>query len=42
MTTLEQIGKEKQIITRCEKSPSLEKIKKRKSDTRRKIEFGGL
>ena len=42
MTTLEQIGKEKQLIARCEKSLSLEKLKNRKADTRRKIEFGGL
>ena len=42
MTTLEQIGKEKQLIARCEKSLSLEKLKKRKAYTRRKIEFGGL
>lgn len=42
MTILEQIKKEKQAIARFEKSLSLEKIKKRKADTRRKIEFGGL
>ena len=42
MTMLEQIGKKKQLIARCEKSLSLEKLKKRKADTRRKIEFGGL
>ncbi len=42
MTTLEQIGKETQLIARCEKSLSLKKLKKRKADTRRKIEFGGL
>ena len=42
MTMLEQIGKKKQLIARCEKSLSLEKLKKRKADTRRKIEVGGL
>ena len=42
MTMLEQIKKEKQRIARCEKSLSLEKLKKRKADTRRKIELGGL
>lgn len=39
---LKQIEKEKQIIARCENSLSLEKIKKRRQDTRRKIELGGL
>ncbi|HAT1848294.1 TPA: conjugal transfer protein TraD [Legionella pneumophila] len=42
MTILEQIGKEKQLIARCEKSLALEKLKRRKADTRRKIELGGL
>lgn len=42
MTMLRQIEKEKQLIARCEKSLALEKLKKRKADTRRKIEFGGL
>ncbi|CZJ92393.1 conjugal transfer protein TraD [Legionella pneumophila] len=42
MTILEQIVKEKQLIARCEKSLALEKLKRRKADTRRKIELGGL
>ena len=42
MTMLEQVEKEKQLIARCEKSLALEKLKKRKADTRRKIELGGL
>ncbi|HAU1765483.1 TPA: conjugal transfer protein TraD [Legionella pneumophila] len=42
MAMLKQIEKEKQIIARCENSLSLEKIKKRRQDTRRKIELGGL
>ena len=42
MTTLDKIEKEKQFIARSENSLALEKIKKRKADTRRKIELGGL
>lgn len=42
MTILEQIVKENQLIARCEKSLALEKLKRRKADTRRKIELGGL
>jgi len=42
MTTLKQIQKEQQFIARCEKSVALEKLKKRRADTRRKIELGGL
>lgn len=42
MTTDKQIEKERQLLARCEKSLALEKLKKRKADTRRKIEFGGL
>jgi hypothetical protein len=42
MTTLDKIVKEKQLIARCEKSLAVEKLKKRKADTRRKIELGGL
>lgn len=42
MTTHRQIEKEKQLIARCENSLALEKLKKRKADTRRKIELGGL
>lgn len=38
----EAIKKQKQVIARCEKSLALEKIKKRRADTRRKIELGGL
>lgn len=42
MTTHTQIVKQKQYMARCEKSLALEKLKKRRADTRRKIEFGGL
>ncbi|MGC1182838.1 conjugal transfer protein TraD [Legionella sp.] len=36
------IKKQNQIIARCEKSLALEKLQKRRADTRRKIELGGL
>jgi len=39
---LKQIEREKQVIARFQKSLALEKLKKRKADTRRKIELGGL
>jgi hypothetical protein len=42
MTTLRQIEKEQQHLARCEKSLAIEKLKKRRTDTRRKIELGGL
>ena len=42
MTTLMQIKKEQQQIARCEQSLALEKLKKRRADTRRKIALGGL
>lgn len=42
MTTHHQIIKQQQQVARCEKSLALEKLKKRKADTRRKIELGGL
>ncbi|HAT9038830.1 TPA: conjugal transfer protein TraD [Legionella pneumophila] len=42
MTMLEEIEKEKQLIAQCERSLALEKLKKRRADTRRKIELGGL
>ena len=42
MTTRNDIKKTEQLIARLENSVSLEKLKKRKSETRRKIEFGGL
>lgn len=42
MTMLKQIEKEKQNLALCEKSLAFEKLKKRKADTRRKIELGGL
>lgn len=42
MTTFKQIEKEKQFIARSEQSLALEKLKKRRLDTRRKIELGGL
>lgn len=42
MTMLKQIEKEKQVLARCENALAIEKLKKRRADTRRKIEFGGL
>lgn len=42
MATRDQIAKEKQIISCCEKSLALEKLKKKRADTRNKIELGGL
>lgn len=42
MDTLEQIKKEKQAIAKGEQSLALAKLKKRRADTRRKIELGGL
>lgn len=42
MIILKQIEKERQLLVRCEKSLALEKLKKRKADTRHKIELGGL
>lgn len=36
------IKKEQQKIARLEKNLTLEKLKKRRADTRRKIQFGGL
>lgn len=42
MTMLKQIEKEKQNLARCENSLALEKLKKRKADTRHKIELGGI
>ncbi|KTD48053.1 protein TraD [Legionella rubrilucens] len=42
MATKTKIQKQQQAIARCEKSLALEKLKKRRADTRRKIELGGL
>lgn len=42
MSINNKIVKQKQLIARCEKTHSLEQLKKRRADTRRKIEFGGL
>ena len=42
MNTSSQIKKQKQIIARDEKSLTIAKLKKRKADTHRKIELGGL
>ena len=42
MPLSENIAKQQQKISRLEKSLSLEKIKSRKLDTRKKIELGGL
>ena len=40
--TIDAILKKSQSIARLEKNLSLQKLKARKADTRRKIEFGGL
>ena len=42
MNTRERIIKQTQCVARCENSLALEKLKKRRADTRRKIELGGL
>ena len=42
MSTLDRITKEEQRIARLENALSREKLKKRKQDTRNKIEWGGL
>ena len=42
MGTLKAIVKKKQSVVRFERSLALEKIKQRKAETRRKIEWGGL
>lgn len=42
MSTLNQIQKQKQSIARTEKELAEAKLKKRRADTRRKIELGGL
>ena len=42
MTTYDQIIKQQQQVARSEKSLVFEKLKKRRADTRRKIELGGL
>lgn len=42
MDRVKQITKQKQQLAHCEKSLALEKLKKRRADTRRKIELGGL
>ncbi|RAP34626.1 conjugal transfer protein TraD [Legionella quinlivanii] len=42
MDITKQILKQKQIVCREEKSLMIEKLKKRRAETRRKIELGGL
>lgn len=42
MVTNEKIEKERKKAARLERHLSLQKVKKRKADTRRKIELGGL
>jgi len=42
MTSNDAIKKEQQHIARLENALAIEKLKKRRADTRRKIEFGGL
>lgn len=42
MDTLEQIKEQQRVVCRNEQSLALVKLKKRRADTRRKIELGGL
>mgnify|MGYP001365203413 CR=1 FL=1 len=42
MQLLDAIKEQQQKVARLERHLALEKLKARKSDTRRKIEFGGL
>lgn len=42
MAMLKEIIKEQQMLARTEQSLALEQLKKRKADTRHKIELGGL
>jgi len=42
LETNNQIKKQEQRIARAENSLALDKLKKRRADTRRKIELGGL
>lgn len=42
MNTFNQIQKQKKTIARSEKELAETKLKKRRADTRRKIELGGL
>ncbi|RAP36675.1 conjugal transfer protein TraD [Legionella quinlivanii] len=42
MDITKQIAKQKQIVCREEKLLMVEKLKKRRDETRRKIELGGL
>lgn len=42
METAERMIQQKQFIARQEKLLAQEKLKKRRADTRRKIEYGGL
>lgn len=42
MSIQQEVKKQEQMIARCEKSLALEKLKKRRADTRHKIELGGL
>jgi len=42
VATLDKIKKQQQRIARLEKSQAMEKVRARRADTRRKIEFGGL
>jgi len=42
MNTRERIIKQTQSVARCENSLALERLRKRRADTRQKIELGGL
>lgn len=42
MNNNQKIKEQEQAIARLEKNLSLERLKKRRADTRRKIELGGL
>lgn len=42
MSTCKKIEKQQQTVARLERCLAREKLKNRKADTRRKIQFGGL
>lgn len=42
MSVLDGVVKQKQTLAKLERTLARQKIKERKADTRRKIEFGGL
>lgn len=42
MSTYDKVIQKKQLISKLERNLQLEKLKKRKAETRKKIELGGL